>query len=180
MLRDCFITPVLILFLVCFIFSPVIPDDDFDALKVKAVMPVINSIEFLTVVLSRVEVSIDILGRVRFTRYAKSNANVALHSGNIIRESKLTALEELALNADTLRSAFIDIDRRLKAKSLFKKFREKIREGLRGIGRRLKRLLRKWWEKLRKLFRISRKIWEKIKDKLNIKEWIKRRKYLFT
>ncbi|XP_071131120.1 uncharacterized protein [Mytilus edulis] len=154
---------------------PVIPDDDFDALKVKAVMPVINSIEFLTVVLSRVEVSIDILGRVRFTRYAKSNANVALHSGNIIRESNLTALEELALNADALRSAFIDIDRRLKAKSLFKKLRDKIKKGLQGIGRRLRKLLRKWWNKLRKLFRISSKIWEKIKEKLNIKEWIKRR-----
>ncbi|CAG2246007.1 unnamed protein product [Mytilus edulis] len=107
---------------------PAIPDDDFAALKVKAVMPVINSIQFLTVVLSRIEVSVDILGRVRFSRYAKNNANVALQSGSIIRESNLTALQELALNADLLRSTFIDLDRRLKAKNIFKKDRKSNQE----------------------------------------------------
>lgn len=140
-------------------------------------MPVINSIQFLTVVLSRVEVSVDILGRVRFSRYAKNNANVALQSGSIIRESNLTALQELALNADLLRSTFIDLDRRLKAKNIFKKIGKAIKIAVNKIGRGLKRLVLKWWDRLRKIFRIASAVWKKIFKKLKFKEWIKRREY---
>ncbi|CAC5417494.1 unnamed protein product [Mytilus coruscus] len=154
---------------------PAIPDDDFAALKVKAVMPVINSIQFLTAVLSRVEVSIDILGRVRFSRYAKNNANVALQSGSIMRKSNLTALQELTLNADLLRSTFIDLDRRLKAKNIFKKIGKAVKKAVKKIGSGLKKLVKKWWDKLRKVFGIAKNIWEKIFKKLKIKEWIKRR-----
>lgn len=140
-------------------------------------MPVINSIQFLTVVLSRIEVSVDILGRVRFSRYAKNNANVALQSGSIIRESNLTALQELALNADLLRSTFIDLDRRLKAKNIFKKIGKAIKKAVKKLGSGIKKLVKKWWDKLRKIFRIAKEKWKKIFNKLKLKEWIKRRKY---